>query len=127
MNVAEVNQTEERRVGRVRRSAAQRAEHLSGWERSGLSAGRYALEHGLRAQDLYSWRMLAKRKEENSTTTGTPGAFMAIDVGGTTAMRGTELRVFLRMRSMEVEVSGGRSVAELAALVGAVSREVGRG
>lgn len=127
MRDTEVNQSEERGVKRVRRSAAQRAEHLAGWERSGLSAARYAGQHGLRAQDLYSWRMLAKRKEGCNATSGAPGAFMAIDVGAASGMWGAGLRVVLRVRSMEVEVSGGRSVADLAALVGAISREVGRG
>lgn len=30
--------------------------HVAAWERSGLSARAYAVQHGLRAQTLYSWR-----------------------------------------------------------------------
>lgn len=43
-------------------TASERAEHLSAWEESGLSARVYAQLHGLTANKLYRWRSVRDRE-----------------------------------------------------------------
>lgn len=71
------------RVGRVRRSAGQRAEILAQFDRSGLSGPQFARASGIPYQTLATW--LKKRREaavgpmENAN--GAPAFFMQAVVG----------------------------------------------
>lgn len=105
----------------------EQAGHLSSWERSGLSGGKYAGLHGLKARDLYRWRKLQgrgaeQRADQDNGGRGSSG-FMTIDVDGRSFGEAAGMRVVLRRGPLEVEVSGS-SADELVRVVGRLKREV---
>jgi hypothetical protein len=57
-----------------------RAEHLTRWEQSGLTARAYAHEHGVSYKSLYAWRSQSRRAATGSSSTPDAAAFVPVRV-----------------------------------------------
>lgn len=111
---------ERRRTERRRFTKMQRAEHLSAWEGSGLSAMAYAREHGITDKNLYAWRRQS-RLENSRTETPESTAFVPVRISTPLSTSMSSLTLTLRSAGIEVELCGLASSTELASLAGQTS------
>lgn len=102
-----------------------RAEHLTRWEQSGLSARAYAHEHGVSDKSLYAWRSQSRRAADGSSRTADASAFVPVRVGSlANNARQDSLKIILRTEALECVVSGAANATELVSLVRSLKQEV---
>ena len=102
-----------------------RNDHLDRWERSGLSAKAYALEHGINHKSLYAWRSQSRRAVTKSSGIPDAPAFVPVRMSAlSSSSRQESLKIILRTGSLECVVSGAGSAAELVSLAKSLKQEV---
>jgi transposase-like protein len=117
------DQPSTRGAQRRRCTKAERSAHLEAWRDSGLSAQSYAGRHGLSAANLYAWSSKARRRNATAEQKQTP-TFVPVRLGASAPGPDSGLRVALRSGGLECVVEGATDLDALAALAGALKREV---
>ncbi len=102
-----------------------RNEHLTRWERSGLSARAYAREHAISYKSLYAWRSQSRRVAAKTSTAPDAAAFVPVRVSTLRNCTAQDsLKIILRTGALECVVSGAGSASELVSLVKSLKQEV---
>jgi hypothetical protein len=102
-----------------------RAEHLTRWEQSGLTARAYAHEHGVSYKSLYAWRSQSRRAADGSSRTPDASAFVPVRVSALPNSAGKDsLKIILRTGALECVISGAGSAPELVSLIKSLKQEV---